>query len=247
MRKVLGPAGGYCLVTAGGQSRGTVTTEQGGLRPSLTAQGKEVPAARGPTAAPAPGTQEARAPRPRFARLPTKSTWEQLHMGRLSLAQGSGRDPPRSHVLPAPAGPALTRLGALRVPQLSLEAHPRELFGAGPLGCAQAGTRAVLAARGLPLGNPHGRERNDAPGSTHTATRQGTRGKRCSASRGPCPHVRRKRRALRGGRCQGRGCKGPDRRKGRVLGRGGAGTGRGGAGTGRGGAGPEGKPEAGSL
>lgn len=93
-----------------------------------------------------------------------------MHRGGLSLARG--RDPPRPHVLPAPASPALTRLRALRTPQLSLEAHARELFGAGPLGCARAESRSVLAARGLPLGDPHGREGRGAPGSTHQETRQ---------------------------------------------------------------------------
>lgn len=65
---------------------------------------------------------------------------------------------------------ALTRPRALRVPQLSLEAHARELFGAGPLGYARRGSRAVLAARDLPLGDPHGQEGGGAPGSTHPET-----------------------------------------------------------------------------
>lgn len=55
----------------------------------------------------------------------------------------------------APRRPALTRPRALRVPQLSLEAHARELFRAGPLGRAHGGSRAVPAAAGLPLGDPH--------------------------------------------------------------------------------------------
>ena len=65
---------------------------------------------------------------------------------------------------------ALTWPRALRVPQLSLEAHARELFGAGPLGCARRGSRAVLAARDLPLGDPHGQEGGGAPVSTHPET-----------------------------------------------------------------------------
>ena len=77
---------------------------------------------------------------------------------------------------------ALTRPRALRVPQLSLEAHARELFGAGPLGCARPGSRAVLAARDLPLGDPHG-QAGGAPGSTHPETwRKQTRGDPASLS-----------------------------------------------------------------
>lgn len=67
---------------------------------------------------------------------------------------------------PPPAGPVLTLPGSLRVPQLSLEAHACELFGAGPLACAGGRSCAVLAIRGLPLGDPHGREGGGAPGST---------------------------------------------------------------------------------
>ena len=76
----------------------------------------------------------------------------------------AGRQP-RTLAL-SPPSPTLTRPSALRVPQLSLEAHARELFGAGSLGCARWGSRAVRAARGLPLGAPHGREGGGAPGST---------------------------------------------------------------------------------
>ena len=105
---------------------------------------------------------------------------------------------------------ALTRPRALRVPQLSLEAHARELFGAGPLGCARPGSRAVLAARDLPLGDPHG-QAGGAPGSTHPETwRKQTRGDPASLSgltRG----------GNGGGAAEGAGPMEKSRRKGRGL------------------------------
>lgn len=70
-----------------------------------------------------------------------------------------GTPPP---LLPAPHGPALTRPRALRLPQLSLEAHARQLLRARPLGC----TCAALATWSLPLGDPHGRRDADPKEST---------------------------------------------------------------------------------
>lgn len=135
----------------------------------------------------------------------------------LCLAHGNpsqtqaGR-PPRTHVLPAPAGPALTLPCTLRVPQLSLEAHARELFGAGPLGCTRGGSRAVLAARGLPLRDSHDREGGGARGSTPGAPRQKEASRLQLNYRGP--HMRRNGRGWR----EGRGLRKNGRRKGRVLG-----------------------------
>lgn len=135
----------------------------------------------------------------------------------LCLAHGNpsqtqaGR-PPRTHVLPAPAGPALTLPCTLRVSQLSLEAHARELFGTGPLGCTRGGSRAVLVARGLPLRDSHDREGGGARGSTPGAPRQKEASGLQLNYRGP--HMRRNGRGWR----KGRGLRKNGRRKGRVLG-----------------------------